>query len=83
MGGGRYKRVRDFIDRLRNDRVEQVFGILTVGGVITFFGLYFFAPDEILGMSKGFILVLTILGIVGVRVALNVVRTFQHLDDLF
>ena len=52
--------MRDFIDRLRNDRVEQVFAILTVGGVIIFFGLYFFAPDEILGMSKGFILVLTI-----------------------
>ncbi|MHA2402322.1 MAG: hypothetical protein ACXADH_04960 [Candidatus Kariarchaeaceae archaeon] len=69
----------DLIDRLRNDPVELVFGIATVGGVIILVVfLFFYDPSEILGMSRGFLIVLTILGIAGVRVGLQVVRVFRQ-----
>ena len=75
--------MKDFFDRLRRDRVEQVFGIATVGGIIAFILLLFFAPDEILGMSKAFWIAIAIIWSVAVRVGLQVLRTIQHLDDLF
>ena len=69
----------DLIDRLRNDPVERVFGIITVGGVIIFVVLFFYDQDKILGMNRVFLMVLAVLGIIGVRVALQVVRVIRYL----
>ena len=77
-GEGRRKGFSDLIDHLKNDRVELAFGILTIVGVLVFVALLLYDSDKIFGMNRLFLMVLTILGIIGVRVAWSVVKVARQ-----
>lgn len=54
-----------------------MFGILAIVGVLILVALLFYDSDAVLGMNRMFLIFLTILGIIGIRVACSDVRVVR------
>jgi hypothetical protein len=68
----------DLIDRLKNDRVELVFGILTIVGMLIVVATIFYDFGRFFGMNRLIFTFIALLGVIGVRTALQVVRVIRQ-----